>query len=99
MTRKDKLIKRLLSKPKDFTWDELRTLLAGLEFEEADTGKTGGSRRRFVNPSGVVISLHKPHPHNTLGTCVKIRCQLGGQNRHIPFGQSFRTLPERLQLF
>jgi hypothetical protein len=34
-----------------------------------------------------------------LGTCVKIRCQLGGQNRHIPFGQSFRTLPERLQLF
>jgi Uma2 family endonuclease len=35
----------------------------------------------------------------TLGTCVKIRCQLGGQNRHIPFGQSFRTLPERLQLF
>jgi SOS response regulatory protein OraA/RecX len=66
MTRKDKLIKRLLSKPKDFTWDELRTLLAGLEFEEADTGKTGGSRRRFVNPSGVVISLHKPHPHNTL---------------------------------
>lgn len=66
MTRKDKLIRRLLSKPKDFTWDELKTLLAGLEFEEVKVGKTGGSRRRFVNSSGVVISLHEPHPHNTL---------------------------------
>lgn len=66
MTRKDKLIKRLLSKPADFTWDELKTVLSRLHFEEANTAKTGGSMRRFVNPSGVVISLHKPHPHNIL---------------------------------
>lgn len=66
MTQKDKLIKRFLSKPNNFTWDELKTLLAALGFEESNTGKTGGSRRRFVNFSGVVISLHKPHPHNTL---------------------------------
>ena len=66
MTKKDKLIKRLLSQPTDFTWDELKTVLSGLQFEEANTGKTGGSRRRFVNPSGVVISLHKPHPHKIL---------------------------------
>lgn len=66
MTRKEKLIKRLLSKPKDFTWEELTTLLSGFDFEEGKTGKTGGSRRNFVNFSGVVISIHKPHPHNIL---------------------------------
>ena len=46
MTRIEKLIKRFLSKPRDFTWSELKRLLAGLDFEEVKTGKTGGSRRR-----------------------------------------------------
>ncbi|EAZ90648.1 type II toxin-antitoxin system HicA family toxin [Crocosphaera chwakensis] len=66
MTRKEKLIKRLWTRPKDFTWEEMRKLLAALGFEEVKTGKTSGSRRRFVNSSGVIISLHKPHPQNIL---------------------------------
>jgi len=66
MTRKEKLLKRLQSKPKDFTWDELVTLLKWLGFVEETTGKTGGSRRRFINQQGVVISLHKPHPKQIL---------------------------------
>ena len=66
MTRKEKLIKRLLARPKDFSWDEMRKLLAALSFEEVKTGKTSGSRRRFINSSGIIISLHKPHPQNTL---------------------------------
>lgn len=66
MTRKEKLIKRFLSCPKDFTWEELVSLLSGLGFEEVSTGKTGGSRRRFLNEAGVIISLHKPHPQNVL---------------------------------
>lgn len=66
MTRKEKLIKRLLTRPKDFTWDEMRKLLVVLGFEEVKTGKTSGSRRRFVNSSGVIISLHKPHPKKIL---------------------------------
>lgn len=66
MTRKEKLLKRLLNKPKDFTWDELTSLLSSLGFDESKTGKTGGSRRRFVNLEGVVITLHKPHPRNVL---------------------------------
>lgn len=66
MSRKEKLKERFLSVPKDFTWDELITLLAGLGFEEVKTGKTGGSRRRFINSAEVMINLHKPHPHNTL---------------------------------
>ena len=64
MTRKEKLIQRLKSKPKDFTWNELVSLLTGLGFTEVKKGKTGGSRRRFVNSDNVVITLHKPHPGN-----------------------------------
>jgi hypothetical protein len=66
MTRKEKLIKRFLSRPKDFTWEELVSLLSGLGFEDVSTGKTGGSRRRFFNEEGVIITLHKPHPKNVL---------------------------------
>ena len=66
MSRKEKLIKRFLSCPKDFTWEELVSLLVGLGFQEANTGKTGGSRRRFIHETQVVIALHKPHPQNIL---------------------------------
>lgn len=66
MTRREKLLKRFLSKPKDFTWSELVALLSMLGFEEEKVGKTGGSRRRFISNSGVVISLHQPHPQNNL---------------------------------
>jgi len=59
VSRKEKLIKRFLSCPKDFTWEELVSLLMGLGFQEANTGKTGGSRRRFINETQVVITLHK----------------------------------------
>jgi len=64
MAKKEKLLQRLLSLPKDFTWDELVTLLYYLGFEEEGKGKTGGSRRKFVDANGNVIALHKPHPRN-----------------------------------
>lgn len=64
MTRKDKLVARLKSRPRDFTWDELARLLASLGYRESKTGKTGGSRRRFIHESAAAISLHKPHPGN-----------------------------------
>jgi hypothetical protein len=66
MSRREKLIKRFLSCPKDFTWDELVSLLAGFGFEEVSPGKTGGSRRRFLNKAQIVITLHRPHPQNIL---------------------------------
>jgi len=66
MTRKEKLIQRLKNKPKDFTWNELTSLLTGLGFSEVKTGKTGGSRRRFIHPGNIAITLHKPHPGNIL---------------------------------
>jgi predicted RNA binding protein YcfA (HicA-like mRNA interferase family) len=66
MGRRDKLIARLKSRPKDFTWEELARLLEGLGYQEAATGKTGGSRRRFVHATAPVIALHKPHPGNII---------------------------------
>jgi predicted RNA binding protein YcfA (HicA-like mRNA interferase family) len=64
MTRRDKLVTRLKSRPRDLAWDELVRLLEGLGYMEAKTGRTGGSRRRFVHPTAPVITLHKPHPVN-----------------------------------
>lgn len=64
MSKADKLIARLLSLPKDFTWEELSTVLKYFGYSEISTGKTGGSRRKFVNEQKSVISLHKPHPGN-----------------------------------
>lgn len=64
MSRRDKLVTRLKGRPKDFTWDELVRLLAGLDYIEANKGKTGGSRRRFIHTTAPTITLHKPHPGN-----------------------------------
>ncbi len=67
MSKKEKLLKRLLSKPTDFTYDELRTLLSYLGYEEFNKGATSGSRVSFHNEiTGHIIDLHKPHPGNVL---------------------------------
>ena len=66
MSKTEKLLQRLLSLPKDFTWDELVTLLHYFGFAELKKGKTGGSRRKFVDDKKNIISLHKPHPGNIL---------------------------------
>lgn len=66
MSRQEKLTSRLLSVPKDFTWDELVKVLAQYGYTEIKGGKTGGSRRRFVDDDKNVITLHKPHPSNIL---------------------------------
>lgn len=64
MSRQEKLIVRLLSVPKDFTWDELVKVLNSFGYEELKGGKTGGSRRPFVDGDKNIITLHKPHPAN-----------------------------------
>ncbi|HHT9108469.1 MAG TPA: type II toxin-antitoxin system HicA family toxin [Candidatus Wunengus sp. YC63] len=63
MSKAEKLLKRFLSKPKDFTYDELKRLLAGFGHKNVSTGKTAGSRVAFIHPeSKHIIKLHKPHP-------------------------------------
>ena len=62
MSKIDKVIIRFLKKPKDFIWDELALVLGHYGFTEIATGKTGGSRRKFIDANQLIISLHKPHP-------------------------------------
>ena len=67
MSRFEKLLKRFLSKPKDFSYDELTRLLASLGYEKVGIGKTAGSRVAFVNPeTRHIIKLHRPHPRPEL---------------------------------
>lgn len=63
MGKKEKLLARLQQRPKDFTWDELTSLLKSLGYVQRKTGKSGGSRRRFVHTTAPTITLHKPHPN------------------------------------
>lgn len=62
MNRKEKLIARFLSMPSDFRYYEMVKLLRYFDFEEVKKGKSSGSRVKFVNPEGIPIMLHKPHP-------------------------------------
>jgi hypothetical protein len=66
MSKKDKLVERFKNRPADFTWAELEKLLTGLGYQQEKTGKTGGSRRKFIHATGPLISLHKPHPKEIL---------------------------------
>jgi hypothetical protein len=68
MSRKDKLLSRFLSYPKDFTYDEAVKLLSSFSFYEVKTGKTSGSAIRFESDEhpAVRIRFHKPHPGNIL---------------------------------
>ncbi len=66
MSKKEKLLKRLLSRPMDFTFDELTVLLVTLGFKFANSGRTSGSACRFEYQDGTCIYLHKPHPGSVL---------------------------------
>lgn len=70
MSKDEKLLQRFLSKPKDFTFEELRRLLKNLGYEEAKTGKTSGSRVAFYNAElDDMIKLHRPHPSQIMKQC------------------------------
>ena len=65
MGKLEKMIERLKSNPKDFTFEEMQTLLLALGFKLSNKGKTSGSRVKFFK-DGVFIILHKPHPRKEL---------------------------------
>ena len=66
MSKKEKLIERLKSKPNDFTFDDAATLLAFFGYRKSNKGKTSGSRVIFISDKYSMILLHKPHPRNEL---------------------------------
>jgi hypothetical protein len=41
-------------------------LLGHFDFHEVKKGKTSGSGIKFINPEGIPIMLHKPHPTGIL---------------------------------
>lgn len=63
MTKKQKLIARLLRKPKDFRFQELHRLLGQLGYTLLPNSHTGGSRVAYHNHTTQhLIRLHRPHP-------------------------------------
>ena len=67
MGQKDKLIQKLKSLPKDFTFDDAETLLGYLGSHRNNKGKTSGSRVMFTSDKySSKILLHKPHPRKEL---------------------------------
>jgi len=65
MSKKEKLVVRLKSKPNDFTFDEAKTLMESFGYIMSNSGKTSGSRVRFVRNKKVFF-MHKPHPRKEL---------------------------------
>lgn len=66
MGQKEKLILKLRSKPKDFTFQEAETLLGYLSYQRFNKGKTSGSRIVFYSEGHAPILLHRPHPRKEL---------------------------------
>lgn len=66
MGQKEKLIKKLKSRPKDFTFDEAETLLRYFTYGRSNKGRTSGSRIMFISDEHAPILLHKPHPRKEL---------------------------------
>ncbi|MBQ8798385.1 MAG: type II toxin-antitoxin system HicA family toxin [Lachnospiraceae bacterium] len=65
MSQKDKLVARLLKKPKDFTFDEMVSLLAYFGYN-LKQGGTGSGVKFTRNNSNEVINFHKPHPNGIM---------------------------------
>ena len=63
MSKHEKLIEKLLKKPRNFTYDELVVLLRGFNYIEEHRGRTSGSAVAFFNSTtNDKILIHKPHP-------------------------------------
>lgn len=67
MGQKEKLIEKLKSNPKTFTFDDAQTLLGYFDYKLDNKGRTRGSRVMFTSKAHPAkIVLHKPHPRKEL---------------------------------
>jgi hypothetical protein len=60
MGKHDKLLAKLKSRPKDFSFEEIATLLMGFGYVLNQGG--GGSRVKFEHERFAPIFMYKPHP-------------------------------------
>jgi hypothetical protein len=64
MSKQEKAIRRLLSKPADFEWTDLKAVMEGFRFE---LRTTGGSGRKFIHAGTKATHfIHEPHPSKVL---------------------------------
>ncbi len=64
MSKQDKAIERLVTKPTDFTWNELVSLMTSFGYE---LKTTGGSGRKFIHrDTRATHFIHQPHPRKVL---------------------------------
>lgn len=67
MSKREKLIDRFISMPKDFTFDEMIRLFAIFGFEVDNKGGTSGSRLALSNATqGLSYNMHRPHPDSNI---------------------------------
>lgn len=67
MSQKENLINRLKSKPKDFTIQELDSLMSKCGCIKITRGKTSGSAIAYVHEeTKQIIRIHSPHPKKEL---------------------------------
>ena len=66
MSKRDKLLSRFLTRPTDFSFNELVSLLGHFGYHMIKGGKSGGSRVSFTDGKGDYLRIHKPHPRNVL---------------------------------
>lgn len=67
MGQKEKLMEKLKSNPKNFTFDDAESLLGYFTYKRSNKGKTSGSRVILTSEEyKTKILLHKPHPHKEL---------------------------------
>lgn len=65
MNKKAKLLKKLYTNPKDFTFNDTVSLLGFYKYVMDNKGRTSGSRIAFIK-GNKRIYMHRPHPGNEL---------------------------------
>lgn len=64
MSKRQKAIDRLLSRPSDYEWAELTSLMDVFGYE---LRTTGGSGRKFIHSeTQATLFMHQPHPGKIL---------------------------------
>ena len=66
MGRKEKLLAKLPTSPKTFTFEDAEGLLGCCAYRWSNKGRTSGSRVMFVSDAHPPVLLHKPHPQKEL---------------------------------
>lgn len=66
MGKQEKLLARLLSKPKDFTWNELCSLMKHYGFELLKANGGGSGRKFYCDKTKSLVIIHEPHPGNII---------------------------------